>query len=282
MQRAISILALVILLAARGFAQSIPTSQPARNEAPAYQPGPVLILPFVVPSDARFKDTAQGLQQDLANAIAPDLRARMLAPTAAAAAADAEAALAAARQTHAAAVVFGRAQLNGDEIRLSGQVLDGETGKSLGALKESGPVKDLFRLEDELLPQVVSALPESLLNLRGLVTRNQGQPRRMIYLPGDALTPELSNGPIDGGYAGPVSPPFVLPPPPGGRPPYSPTAGAYPYRFYSPYSPLFSYDYDPDPFLPIYGGFNSDRFAARGGARPAEAGFHEARPAHRH
>jgi TolB-like protein len=284
MRRAIGILAIVFLFMGRGFAQSPPASQPTTSEASEAsqsEPKPVLILPFVMPSNARFKDAGQSIQQDLANAISPELRGRMVAPPTARPADDAAAALASGREMHAAAVVFGRAQVNGDQIRLSGQVFDVESGKSLGSLKESGRAEELFRLEDELLPQVVAALPEPLLNLRGLLTTRQSQPPRIIYLPGDVATRALSNGPIDGGYPGPISSPYVLPPPPGGPPPYSPTAGAYPYRFYSPYSQLFSYDYDPDPFLPIYGGFDSDRFAARGGQRPAQAGIHEARPAHR-
>jgi TolB-like protein len=258
---------------------SRPTTQPA-NAAPAEgQPKAVLVLPFTAPSDPKYKDTGRAIQQDLANAMAGDLRGRVNAPTTAAPAADAQAALAAARDADAAAVVFGQVQVNEDEIRLTGQVLDAGTGKSLGSLKQSGPIDTLFHLEDELAPEAVAALPQPLLNLRGLLSARQSTRPQIIYLPGDAPTPQPAQGPIDGGYAGPF-PPYTLPPPPGGSPPYSPNAGSYPYRFIAPYAHLFSYDFDPDPFLPIYGGFYPDRFGPRGPVQThAGAGAEEARQA---
>lgn len=282
MRGAIGFLGVVVLFTGPALVQSTASTQPDVNVAPASEPRPLLILPFGAPSDGQFKDSGRGIQQDLGNAIAPVLRGRMLAPPAASPAADAAEALAAARKAQASAVIFGLAQVNGEQIRISGQVLEVASGKSLGSLKQTGPIASLFQLEDGLLPQVLHALPQSLLNLRGLLSSEPRQATRIINLPGDAPTSDWPSGPIDGGYAGPIAP-YVLPPAPGGPPPYSPLAGSYPYRFTAPYAHLFSYDFDPDPFLPIYGGgLYVDRFAGRGAAYPGGGFVHQpamARPA---
>lgn len=246
------------LVMACGRAQAAePDTRPA-----AQPPDAVLILPFVVPGDAKFKSVGADIQQDLATAIGPNLRGRALAPTTAPAAADEQSALAAARDAHAAAVVFGRVQANADEVRITGQVLDVGIEKPLGNLKVTGSADHLFELEDALAPQVAAALPTALLNFRGLAMTSRINPPRVIYLPGDSATSTNPNAPIDGGYAGTIPPPAPMVAP-GGPPPYSPYAGSYPYRFRAPYASLFSYDYDPDPFLPLYGPwrFGPDRFA---------------------
>lgn len=284
MRRAICCFCVIALFSLLVQAERPPATQPVpKTASAASEPKPVLILPFAPPSDVKLKDAGRELQQDLANAIAADLRGRVVASPTAAPASNADAALAQGRNMNAGAVIFGQVQVNGEEVRLTGQVLDVNSGKSLGTLKQSGPIENLFHLEDALMPQVVAALPEQLLNLRGLLSTGQSAHPQIIYLPGDAPTPTaaISNAPIDGGYAGPVSP-YALPLPPGGSPPYSPNAGSYPYRFSAPYAHLFSYDYDPDPFLPLYGGFYSpDRFGARGSGHPTEGGAHEAHAAPR-
>lgn len=282
MRRALIFISIVVLFTLQLSGQTAPTSQPASNPSAAKAPKPVLILPFVSPPDAKYKEMGRDIQQDLANAIAADLRGQVSAPASTAPAADAAAALAVGRETDSSAVLFGRAQVNNGQVRLAGQVLDVSSGKTLGSLNQSGPVQDLFHLEDELTQQVVADLPEGLLNLRGLLSARPITRPQVIYLPSDAPMPDYSR-PIDGGYAGPVAP-YVLPPAPGGPPPYSPDAGSYPSRFMAPYAHLFSYDYDPDPFLPlpVYGGgFFPDRFGRRGVIdHPAVEHEPAAEPAH--
>jgi TolB-like protein len=276
MRHAICFLCVVILFSLHARAQSAPATQPAATQAAANEPRPVLILPFQPPSDAKLKDVGRDIQQDLANAMSADLRGRAIAPPDAQPASDAEAALAKGRQLNAGAVIFGQVQTNNDEVRLSGQVLDVQSGKAIGTLKQTGPIASLFRLEDGLMPQVLAALPEGLLNLHGLLANGPAHRPQVIQLPSDASTPSaaLSNEPIDGGFNVAVAP-YVLPPAPGGTPPASPYAGSYPYRFYAPYSHLFSYDYDPDPFLPLYPGFFPNRFGPRGSAHSPGVEHHE-------
>lgn len=266
----------IAMFAAQVPAQSGPSTRPAQTPSAEKLRNPVLILPFVSPSDPKYQSAGQAIQQVLANALAADLRGRAIAPAGAHAAPDAGAALAAARERDAAAVVFGQMQVNDDQVQLTGQVLDATDGRSLGSLHQSGALSELFRLEDALTPQVVAALPASLLNLHGLLSARQPTRRpQMIYLPGETPAPlpapyaGSAPYPVPGGYAGPEAP-YTLPPPPGGTPPYSPYAGSYPYRFVAPYAHLFSYDYDPDPFLPIPNIIIPGRIVRPAPARPHE------------
>lgn len=230
-------------------AEPAPATQPAASETPT-----VLVLPFAPPNDPTYQWMSASLQQDIASALAANLRGRAVAPTTAPAVADSTAAIEAARPSKASAVVFGQIQIMGKEFRVTGQVLDASTGKSFGSIKKTGPVDQLFRLEDELGPQILSALPTEFLNLRGIQQAREVERPKIITLPGDTQTPLLNNGPLD--QEGP-STAYGNPTPlaPAYGPPYSPDAGSYPYRFPYPYSHLFSYDYDPDPFLPLYGGW---------------------------
>jgi len=230
--------------------QASPTTRPNAAEPPM-----VLLLPFVPPADGTSQWIGKSVQQDLAAALAPNLRGRAIAPTTAPAAADESSALATAPELNAAVVVFGQAQLMGKQIRLTGQVVDVATGKSLGNMKATGPIDDLFRLEDTLAQQTLDAMPQSVLNLGGIAQARQANPPRIIYLPGDTQTTPLSNGPIDGGAYPASSFSYLLPPAPGSPPPYSPYAGSYPYRFYYPYAHLLNGDEDFNPFLPPYTGF---------------------------
>lgn len=263
MHRAFIFLSVFGLLSSLALGQFAPTSQPASNSSVAPLPKPVLVLPFVSPGDAKYKELGRDIQQTLANGISADLRGHVNAPASAKVPADAPAALAAANESNSSAVVFGRAQVNADQVHFSGQVLDVSSGRVLASLTESGPIDGLFRLEDDLTQQVVAGLPEGLLNLHGLLSSRPRIRPQTIYLPSDAPVPSDSQR-LNGSYAGPIAS-YTLPPPPGGSPPYSPNAGSYPYRFTWPYAHLFSYDYDPDPFLPlpipIYGGIhNPERF----------------------
>jgi TolB-like protein len=264
MHRAILVLCAWTFVGINPLLGAEPATQPSRREPPN-----ILILPFTPPAEAKYQWIGKGVQQDLASALAPNLRGRALAPASAGPAADAAAALKLGREAGAEAVLFGQAQVLNDQVRLTGQIIEVPSGKSLESLKQSGPVTDLFKLEDALTQQAIAGLPESFLNLRGLTSsRRMINPPRVIQLPGDVQTPWPNNSPIDGGPNVNFIPSTPLPP--GYPPPYSAYAGSYPWRFTYPYSHLFSYDYDPDPFLPIYGGF-PDRFAGHGHGHHHEA-----------
>jgi TolB-like protein len=66
-----------------------------------------------------------------------------------------------ARQASAPLAVRGAAQIVGDQLRLTAQVIDAKTGDTLSAASVTGPASDLLKMEDELSAQLrgVSGAP---------------------------------------------------------------------------------------------------------------------------
>jgi TolB-like protein len=137
----------------------------------------ILILPFASASAADDAWIGKAAQQDLYADLTQGTVLRVLAPGSVPAAADQGDALGKAREMGASFVVFGQTQSAGKEVRLSGQVLGVADGKPLGAIKATGPIEELFQLEDALAGQVLSVLPRNLLNEQALqaVTGMPGQ-----------------------------------------------------------------------------------------------------------
>lgn len=137
-----------------------PLNGQATTPAPS---GPILVLPFSSPSGEADGWIGKAVQQDLLTDLTQGTTLQAVGPASVAPAADAEAALHAARDKGAAYVIYGQSQKTDREMRLSGQVLDVSTGKPIGALKSTGPSDELFHLEDALAGQVFMALPRELL-----------------------------------------------------------------------------------------------------------------------
>jgi TolB-like protein len=72
---------------------------------------------------------------------------------------DASSALAAAREAGAQIVLFGTYQTLGREVRVLGQILDVPSGRPVGGLRVTGPLDELFEIEDALANQVRRQLP---------------------------------------------------------------------------------------------------------------------------
>jgi TolB-like protein len=129
---------------------------------PAFNPlnrtsGKILVMPFVAvnPNDTNpwvGKSVQQSLVADL-TAAAPDriLSTDKTAPTA-------EDALKIARDLGARFLVAGGFFSSGNELRITGQVLDVETGQPLVGLKVTGESGQVFHMEDALANQVVAGI----------------------------------------------------------------------------------------------------------------------------
>jgi TolB-like protein len=143
-------------------AEAAPTSQPVA--APAFPANPViLVLPIAAPPQGGRDWIGRSIQQDLVADLTQVSRARVIAPASAPPAADEQSALAAARDAGAGFVIYGQSQASGNQMRVTGQLLEVPTGKPLAALKATAPVEDLFPLEDSLAAQAAHALPAPLL-----------------------------------------------------------------------------------------------------------------------
>lgn len=129
--------------------------------------GPVLLtLPIAAPPSGNVPGVSQSIQQDLVADLTTLTGARVIAPSGARPATDEQSALEQARQNNAEFVVWGQAQVSGNQMRVTGQLLRVSDSHVLAGLKATAPTDNLFPLEDSLAAQVARALPPPI----GLVT----------------------------------------------------------------------------------------------------------------
>src|SRR3954454_11242180 len=150
--RPILTLAFILILTAEY--ASAETTAPATGQTTS-----VLVLPFTAPAAAEYQWVGQSVQQVLASDLSHGSTLKVMAPASAKSAADADEALASARDAGASIVVFGQTQVLDKEIRLTGEMLDVATGRSITGLKSTGPIDQLFHLEDAVASQTLNALP---------------------------------------------------------------------------------------------------------------------------
>jgi TolB-like protein len=155
-----------------------PASTAPAPEAPSIQPvtapvNPVvLVLPISPPPQSQYSWLGKAIQQDMVADLGQMSQARVIAPASVGPASDEQAALDQARQVGAGFVVYGVSQVAGNELRVTGEVLDVATAKPLGSLKATAPITNLFPLEDSLAAQAVKLLPYPL----GMAGAPQSQP----------------------------------------------------------------------------------------------------------
>lgn len=122
----------------------------------------VLALPIASPGAGSYAGAGQSIQQDLVADLTSLTAAHVIAPGSAHAVTDEQAALEQGRQNGAGFVVWGQAQVSGNQMRVTGQLLDVSSGRPLAGLKATAPADNLFPLEDSLAAQVARALPASI------------------------------------------------------------------------------------------------------------------------
>jgi TolB-like protein len=132
-------------------------AQQAAPPAPA--PGEVVI--FVAPLRAIGEDgktawISQAVQQNVINDLT---RLQKVRPVAAPGdATDLETLIKAAKAANATHLFEGSYQLGDPGIRITGQILDLRTNQYVGAAKATGPLRELFALEDSIAEQVKRAV----------------------------------------------------------------------------------------------------------------------------
>ena len=129
--------------------------------------------------------------------------------------------------------MFGQVHVNDSLVRVTGEILSTETDTVVGTLKATGPMNDLFSLEDALGDQARRAMgrlesPQTVANAQQ---------------PGQVQQPPMiqATGPIQ-----------IVPYPQDNATPYATydTAPVYPVAPYSPYDSFY-----PDAYYPYYPGF---------------------------
>ena len=138
--------------------------------------------------------------------------------------------VATAKAAGASSVVSGSFQILNTDVKFNGQILDVGTGQVIGSMSATGPVRDLFKLEDDLAQQLDKVLPKQPMTdgtvepapVAGMIDTYQP-----VYTPVSA-----------GSY-------------------YSTPDDNYYPRYYSPYqgAGYIDYGYDDYGALPFYSGF---------------------------
>lgn len=140
--------------AGRGRAPFSGNAPDALNSPEAAEPVVLLILPFApVDGDEKSAWIGRAIAEALSADLSIDPRVRV-SPHRGDPAADADAALAEAHVAEAVFVIFGTFQKVEDELRITGKVLDVESASIRTGLKATGPLRELFTLEDLLVHQI--------------------------------------------------------------------------------------------------------------------------------
>lgn len=208
--------------------------------------GSILVLPFSIPPGSPESWIGKGMQQDLLTDLERGTTARISAPATAPAAVDSTEALAAAREAGASFVVFGQAQYNGTEVRFTGQILDVASAKPLTSLKATGPLGDLFHLEDAIVGQTLAGLPRVILSpLAAAAMSPPSQPAAAGQQP---YAPPAANADTGQQSTSDQTAPASVAPSDDSN--YPATSDAYPP--YAETAPLYSYDYGYGYAVPAY------------------------------
>jgi TolB-like protein len=142
-----------------------PPSQPETQVIGA--PTQVLLLPFSPVGDDAVNHYAwvsqaidESVKANLARNPAVQFQGGAPAPVDAKnSTASRDAALAEAHQKNAAVLAFGTYQVVGDQLRVSGEVVNVSNGTPVAGIDVTGAVRDLFKVEDAINGQIAQALP---------------------------------------------------------------------------------------------------------------------------
>jgi TolB-like protein len=225
MKRILALLVVVLGSASLAFAQ--PATMPAVR-----QPLKVLIIPFrQVGNTTGHEWVASAIQENLMTEAAGNLSIQALGLGQPLNGSGPEA-MEAGKNMGATLVVFGTYEISDSQLRVNGQIEDVNYGRTLGTLKATGAITDLFKIEDTLSSQLGSALP---------------QPPAPANEPMVTYGPDQSSTPVPYYTANPQ---VVTTPPP---------TYVYSYPPYSDYSYPYAYPYDYYPYASfpviVYGGW---------------------------
>ncbi len=183
MTRLVTILTGILLaltVAGTSAADAGGTSRPLIIESPPR----VMVLPFVPTGDANsYAWVGEGIQQSLLTEVSrPGMTAFTIPATQSSTVTGDP--VAAAASAGATVVVYGNFQINSGDIRMTGQVMDVATHKTIGALIATGSLHDLFKLEDALGDQLRRSLPGAGNHRRPKLRCAAGdKSRRLLFHP---------------------------------------------------------------------------------------------------
>jgi TolB-like protein len=207
---------------------SLAVAQPT-TAAPAAPLAKVLIVPFKQVGDPNGRAwVGAAIQENLISDATSNPGVRPLSLNQPLANMDSASAVKAANDAGASIVVFGSYQVAADQLRVTGQATDVGSGRVLATLQVTGPITDLFKIEDTLGSQLSTALPQPPTNLA-----------QVSYGPSATAAPAPADTPVS--VAAPAPQTYYAAPPDA----YPQTTYVYPsysygYPYYYPYyTPFF-------------------------------------------
>ena len=161
----------------------------------------IAVLPFNVIAPAGNEWLGRAMQEGLATNLqkSSDLSATIIAGLPPA---DANAAIAQAKTSSGAYVLFGSIQLQDDQMRVTAQILSLVSNQSIGSLKSDGSQRDLFNIED-LLADHAQRL---LLPIHTKTTARTASPAPTLELVGPTISDTTSRY-YDGNLMSQINPP---------------------------------------------------------------------------
>src|SRR5688500_14247144 len=151
-----------------------PATRPTRQVPEDRRPR-VLVLPFTELSDEPRREwVGKAMQQSLVAELTRSGMVSVVTPPADAAPAnDAAAAARLARDQRAPLAITGSYQLIGEELRVTGQMIEAINGEHIAAIKATGSLRDLFGIEDIIGGQVRRDL-QAILQPEQVASSNPG------------------------------------------------------------------------------------------------------------
>jgi TolB-like protein len=132
------------------------------GQSPATAPAAstnVLLVPFRAVGPAGDRDwISQAVDEDLSHDLSRNTAIHLIRPSTTQPLSPADA-LAAARSAGADQLIDGSYQLAGDQLRITGEVVNVNDGKPIAQIKATGTERELFNMEDALATQLWHTLP---------------------------------------------------------------------------------------------------------------------------
>jgi TolB-like protein len=226
---------LVTVLGVGSLAMGQATTMPAVDQGVKLQePVKVLVIPFSQIGDNGHAWVGAAIHENLVTQASADSAVQVIAMNQPMQNNSQQDAVNTAKGVGAGFVVFGSFQFSGDELRVNGRVMETTYGQTVATLTATGPIIDLFKIEDTLSGQMSGGLPQPVNNLP---TVSYGPQQNPEVDTGQAQqqVPYYVANPQDNSAGSSQAPTYV----------YAPTYSYPTYPAYSNPYPYYSYPYYP-------------------------------------
>jgi TolB-like protein len=179
---------LIVIFGACSLALAQATTQPVIEQPttmPVQEPIRLLVVPFKQIGPNGHEWVGSALHENLVTEAAKDSTIQVLSWNQGLTDNTPQGAIAAAKKANATLVVYGSYQFaSDDQLRICGQILDANYGRTLAALKATGTINDLFRMEDTIADQLNVALPEPVDAMPAVTYGSENPPEVPQYYAG--------------------------------------------------------------------------------------------------